>query len=810
MPNNLIISRDTLPMVPLRGLTVFPSMIIHFDIGREKSIAAAQEALETGKQLFLVSQKDPNKMDNFTVDDLEKVGTVCNIKQVLKLPGNNARVLAEGVNRAMIEGLSDNGKFLEVTLDIVEEEYGTVDKKVIARTREILRVFEEYVSLEPRVSPEAYVLLNEVKDPVEFSDLVCANILLKPEASQKLLSSFDVDERLEAAYQILVKEIEILKIQRKLSQNVRKEMHKNEKNYFLREQMKAIRTELGDTDTDDDIEEFRAKLEKLELPDETREKITKEINKLARASSNSADSEVSRNYLEVIFDLPWNTSGEDSLELETAHAILEEDHYGLKEVKERIIEYLAVKKLSSSMKGPIICFLGPPGVGKTSIAKSIAKSMNRKFQRISLGGVRDEAEIRGHRRTYIGAIPGRIINAIRLAKTNNPVILFDEIDKMDMNFKGDPASALLEVLDSEQNKNFTDHYMEVPFDLSNVMFLATANSLQGVPAPLIDRMEIIEVSGYTELEKLEIAKKYLIPKQLKEHSLSEKFLSINDDTLKLLISKWTRESGVRSLERQVGKICRKLARKKVEKPKMRYQKITKTNIEEYLGKKVFDYDMKNDEPQVGIVQGLAWTQVGGVTLSIEVNTMEGNGKLSLTGQLGDVMQESAMTALSFVRSLSNEYPIKKDFHKNTDIHMHIPEGATPKDGPSAGITMSVAILSALTNIPVKNDLAMTGEVTLRGRVLPIGGVKEKLLAAHRAGIRNIILPKKNEKDLEDLPQEVRDDLTITLADTMKEVLDIALVKDGNNIKKESINKKDIKGNKNRLRKDKLGEVFKNV
>lgn len=763
-----------LPMIPLRGMSVFPGMVVHFDIGREKSISALEDAVANEKQIFLISQRDINKIENFSKEDLYKVGTICNVKQVLKLPGNNARVLTEGITRARLESMEEIEGYIQAKITEMPDKDYKDDDMIKAHMRSVMSAFEEYVTLENRVSPEIFVVLADIEDPGRFADLIAGNLILKPADNQEILECIDVDKRLAKLHKIIVEENKILNIQKKLNQNIRKEMNKNEKEYYLKQQMRAIQDELGYQDSEGEVEDFREKLDALEIPDETREKIEKEIDKYARSSKNSADSEVSRNYLETFFDLPWNESTDDHIDLDFAEEVLNEDHFGLEKVKERIIEYLAVKKLSNSMKGPIICLVGPPGVGKTSIGKSIARAQNRNFQRISLGGVRDEAEIRGHRRTYVGAIPGRIINALTQAKSNNPVILFDEIDKMSMDFKGDPSAALLEVLDSEQNENFTDHYMEVPFDLSNVMFLATANSLQGVPRPLIDRMEIIEVSGYTEQEKLEITKGFLIPKQLKEHALSEKFLSISDETLLTLISKYTRESGVRGLERQIGKICRKAAKRKVDKPGLKYLKITDNTIGDYLGKEVFDYEMMNNEPQVGIVRGLAWTQVGGDTLSIEVNTMAGSGKLVLTGQLGDVMQESAKTALSYVRSISEKYPIDKNFYKNTDIHMHIPEGATPKDGPSAGITMATAITSALSGIPVRNDIAMTGEITLRGRALPIGGVKEKLLAAHRAGIMNILIPSKNEKDLEDIPEEIRKTMNIKTVENMEEVLEEAL------------------------------------
>lgn len=766
-----------LPLIPIRGITIFPNMVIHFDIGRKKSIKALDYAVENNTEIFFVCQKDIRKIDDFTLDDLYEVGTVCQVKQVLKLSGDNARILAEGVRRARLTKIIENDEFNEAKISVIKEKGIEVDEKILALMRNISKDFEEYVSLESRVSPEVMAVLSTVEDPVNFADIISSNMVLKPEKAQEILESLDIEKRLFKLHEVINEENKILNIQKKLNLSIRKEITKNEKEYYLRQQMKAIHKELGNDDLDDDIEEYRQKIEKMEVSEDIKEKINKEINRLSRSSRGSADAEVSRNYLETFFSLPWNLETEDYIDLKNAEKILNEDHYGLEKVKERIIEYLAVRKLSDSMNGPIICLVGPPGVGKTSIAKSIARSIGRKFQRISLGGVRDEAEIMGHRRTYVGAIPGRIINSLIQAKTSNPVILFDEIDKMTSDFRGDPASAMLEVLDPEQNKNFTDRYMEMAFDLSKVMFIMTANSLSNIPMPLIDRMEIINLSGYTSQEKLEIAKDFLLPKELKRHGFENKFVSIADDVLMEIIEKWTREAGVRNLERQLGKICRKAARRKVDNPKLSYIKVTEKNIENYLGKQVFDFDMMNEKPQVGIVRGLAWTSVGGVTLSIEVNTMQGSGKIDLTGQLGDVMKESAKTALSFVRSISNKYPIKKDFYKNTDIHMHIPEGATPKDGPSAGITMATAILSALTGIKVRNDVAMTGEITLRGRVLPIGGVKDKLLAAHRAGIDNIILPKDNEKDLVDIPKDIRNKLKITLAENMDDVLNVALMPD---------------------------------
>lgn len=796
LPRTKKTALQKMPIVPIRGMTIFPYMSVHFDIGREKSVLSIEDALDDNKLIFATTQHDMEKDDPENIADINTIGTVCVIKQVIRMPNNVLRVLLEGSYRGRLKKFYDDAPFFEAEIEILkdDEKEATLEQK--AMMRGIADLFEEYVSIGSRTAPEIISILNDIPLPGKFCDIVCAHMLLTTEQRQELLEKIDIDERLEKLHDILTSENKIVKLEQKIHQRVRREMTKSEKTYYLREQIKAINKELGEYSDSNltDAQEFRKKLESLEIPEKIREKISKEISKLEREHRGSADAEVSRNYIETFFDLPWNNSSKEKIDLKNCAKILDKDHFGLEKVKDRIIEYLAVRKLSSNLKSPILCFVGPPGVGKTSIAKSIANSINREFARISLGGVRDEAEIRGHRRTYIGAIPGRIVNALISVKTNNPVILFDEIDKMGADFKGNVESAMLEVLDPEQNKNFIDHYLEYEFDLSKIFFITTANTLDSIPRPLIDRMEIIQLSGYTEMEKLQIAKKYLIPKQLKEHNFTPKFIKISDEVLKKIISTFTRESGVRALEQKIARICRKVARKKVENPKLKSVTITMDELEAYLGKPVFKYELANKKPQVGIVRGLAWTQVGGDTLSIEINVMNGTGKIDLTGKLGDVMKESAKTALSYVRSISDEYPIEKDFYKTKDIHIHIPEGAIPKDGPSAGITMATAILSALTNIRVREDIAMTGEITLRGRVLPVGGIKEKLLAAHRAGIYNIILPKENESDLQDLPKEIRDEMTFTLAEDMEQVLDIALVKQdikkiGANPKKSSKAKK---------------------
>jgi ATP-dependent Lon protease len=765
-----------IPCLPLRGLAVFPYMVLHFDVGREKSIAALEEAMVNDQELFLVTQKDA-KDDQPDFEDIYQVGTVSKIKQLLKLPGDTIRVLVEGIRRGRIIEHVAIEPYLEVDIEEVDEEdteIVTLEQEALMRS--LLEVFEDYVKLGSRISPETLISVNSVEKPGQLADIIAANILVKIDDKQNILEAFDPEDRLEKLYDILVKEIQILEIERKISLRVKKQIDKVQREYYLREQHKAIQKELGDKDgLSGEIQEYREKIEKAKLPKEAHEKAMNELDRLSRMPQGSAETGVIRTYLDWIIGMPWNTETEDNLDLKNAAKILDKDHYGLDEVKERVLEYLAVHQLTQHMRGPILCFIGPPGVGKTSIARSIAEALNRKFVRMSLGGVRDEAEIRGHRRTYVGAIPGRVITLIKQAGSKNPVFLFDEIDKMSSDFRGDPASAMLEVLDAEQNFDFRDHYLELPFDLSKVMFLTTANTLDTIPRPLLDRMEVIRIAGYTEEEKLNIASRHLIPKQIKEHGLKEGSIQIPDRVIRNIINYYTREAGVRNLEREIANICRKAARRILETKQQRVR-ITKTNLEKYLGIPRYRYEKAGQHDQAGIVTGLAWTAVGGDTLSIEVIPMPGEGKLVLTGQLGDVMKESARAGFSYIRAKAREFGIDPNFHNTTDIHIHIPEGAIPKDGPSAGITMTTAIISALTGIPARSDVAMTGEITLRGRILPVGGLKEKVLAAHRAGIAKVIVPADNEKDLAEIPDNIKRKVKLILADHMGQVLEHALVK----------------------------------
>jgi len=767
-----------IPMIPLRGLTVFPSMVLHFDIGREKSISALEEAMITDQLIFLSAQVDPDT-ELPTFDDFFKVGTIAKIKQMLKLPGDAIRVLVEGVSRGVIEEIVFDMPYFRCRItEIVEDETDEIPIKVEALMRTVLGNFEDYLNLNPKSAPEVFMSVASVESPGRLADIITSHLDIKLDQKQSVLEAFDVEKRLEILNQILIKEIEILNIENDINIKVKSQINKVQREYYLREQMRAIQEELGqDAGIEDEIEEWLRQLKKLKLPSKLSEKIEKEIRRLSKIQSSSAEGGVIRTYVEWILALPWNKTSKDRLDLKNAQAILDEDHYGLEKVKERVIEYLAVVRLSNSLKGPILCLVGPPGVGKTSIGKSIARALNRNFVRMSLGGVRDEAEIRGHRRTYIGAIPGRIISAIKDAGTNNPVFLFDEVDKIGADFRGDPASALLEVLDPEQNKEFTDHYLEVPFDLSKVMFITTANTTETIPRPLLDRMEVINISGYTEEEKVRIAQKYLVPKKLKEHGLKPEHLSFSEQTIRAIINYYTRESGVRNLEREIANICRKAARKVVEENQTDL-KVTAANIEHYLGKKKFHYDVIEGANEIGVTTGLAWTIVGGDTLFIETTVMPGSGKLELTGQLGEVMQESAKAGISYIRSKASSLGISENFHKENDLHIHIPEGATPKDGPSAGVTMCTSVISALTGRPVRKDVAMTGEITLRGKVLPVGGIKEKVLAANRAGIKTVILPKENERDIEEIPANVKKRIHFIPVEHIDQVLEHALMNAG--------------------------------
>lgn len=763
----------SLPLLPLRGLSIFPYMLLHFDVGREKSVKALEEAMINDQMIFLVTQKDPT-IDTPTVEDFYKVGTISKIKQLLKLPGDTIRVLVEGIARAEITSITSEDPFFIVDVIEYPEDDRKADIELEALRRSVADAFEEYVKLNFRITPEILITVSNIEDIDRFADIVASNLTVKIEQKQEILAQFDVRIRLEKLYTVLLKELEILELERKINNRVRKQIDRTQKEYYLREQIKAMQKELGDKDSyEEEILEYQEKLSKLKLPEEVVSKVNKEVDRLSKLSSASPETGVIRTYLDWIFDLPWNTETEDNLDIKNARIILEEDHYGLKKVKERILEYLAIRKLSKNMKGPILCFVGPPGVGKTSIGKSIARAMGRKFVRMSLGGVRDEAEIRGHRRTYIGAIPGRIIYYMKQANTKNPVFLLDEIDKMSSDFRGDPASALLEVLDSEQNKDFRDHYLELPFDLSKVVFITTANSTDTIPPALLDRMEVINIYGYTEEEKLKIALKHLMPKQIEEHALNVDNISITEKAVRTVINNYTRESGVRNLERELANVIRKVATEIVEKDRKKIR-VNPNGVRRYLGIPRYKYDRANLKNEIGVATGLAWTPVGGDTLFIEVTTMTGSGKLELTGHLGDVMKESAKAGLSYIRSRSKKFKIDDSFNKKTDIHIHVPEGATPKDGPSAGITMATALVSALCNIPVRKDVAMTGEITLRGRVLPIGGLKEKVLAAKRAEIKTIIIPKENEKDIEEIPSNVSKSLEFILVESMDEVLEHAL------------------------------------
>lgn len=769
--------RLALPMIPLRGLTVFPNMVLHFDIGREKSINALEKAMVLNQYIFLSAQKDEST-DLPTPEDFYHIGTIGKIKQMLKLPGDSIRVLVEGVCRGRIDEVVFEVPYFKCAVTKLEdEESEEISPKTEALMRSVLSSFDEYLSVNQKLAPEILPTVASIEQPGRFADLIGSHLDIKIEDKQSLLETLDVDERMEKLNEFLIREIQILNIEQTITTKVKSQMNKNQREYYLREQMRAIQEELGiNEDVEDEVADWLGQLEKLKLDKKIHEKVEKEINRFGRMQPSSAEASVSRTYIETILALPWRKEKKGNINLDKAEKILNEDHHGLEKVKERVLEYLAVIQLSKSLKGPILCLVGPPGVGKTSIARSVARAINRDFVRMSLGGVRDEAEIRGHRRTYIGAIPGRIITSIKESGSKNPVFLFDEVDKIGADFKGDPASALLEVLDPEQNKEFTDHYLEVPFDLSKVMFITTANTTDTIPRPLLDRMEVINVTGYTEEDKVKIAQDYLIPKKVKEHGLKESNIRFSQRALHDLINYYTRESGVRNLEREIANICRKVARKIVGGKKQEFR-ITEKNLEGYLGKKKFRYDIISGEAEIGVTTGLAWTVVGGDTLFIETTVVPGTGKLVLTGQLGEVMQESAKAGISYIRSIAGDLGIDSDFYKEQDLHIHIPEGAVPKDGPSAGVTMCTAIISTLTKTPVRKDVAMTGEITLRGKVLPVGGIREKVLAAHRAGIKKILLPAENERDIEDIPKNVRRQLEFVLLHTVDEALEQALVKD---------------------------------
>ncbi|MGG2064207.1 MULTISPECIES: endopeptidase La [unclassified Bacillus (in: firmicutes)] len=771
--SNMNANERIVPLLPLRGVLVYPTMVLHLDVGRDKSIQALEQAAVDENIVFLAMQKDVN-IDDPKEDDIYKVGTLAKVKQMLKLPNGTMRILVEGLHRVeMTEFIEEDDVITANVRTLMEEEEGDLEEKALMRT--LIEYFEQYIKLSKKVSDETFVTVVDVDEPGRLADLIASHLPLKMKQKQQILEIAAVKERLHTLISFIQDEKELLNLEKKIGQQVKRSMERTQKEYFLREQMKAIQKELGDKEgKGGEVEELREKIEESGMPEETQQAALKELDRYEKLPASSAESGVIRNYIDWLLSLPWTEATEDRIDLMRAEKILNEEHYGLEKVKERVLEYLAVQKLTNSLKGPILCLVGPPGVGKTSLAKSIATSLNRNFVRVSLGGVRDESEIRGHRRTYVGAMPGRIIQGMKKAKTINPVFLLDEIDKMSNDFRGDPSAALLEVLDPEQNHNFSDHYIEEPYDLSKVMFIATANTLASIPGPLLDRMEIISIAGYTELEKVHIAREHLLPKQLKEHGLKKGNLQVRDEALLEIIRYYTREAGVRTLERQLAKVCRKAAKIVVTEERKRVV-VTEKNITELLGKRVYRYGQAETKDQVGMATGLAYTAAGGDTLAIEVSVSPGKGKLILTGKLGDVMKESAQAAFSYIRSRAEELHIDPDFHEKHDIHIHVPEGAVPKDGPSAGITMATALISALTGIPVSKEVGMTGEITLRGRVLPIGGLKEKTLSAHRAGLTKIILPAENEKDLEDIPESVKENLTFVLASHLDEVLEHALV-----------------------------------
>ncbi|SCC59813.1 Lon protease [Bacillus cereus] len=761
------------PLLPLRGVLVYPTMVLHLDVGRDKSIQALEQAAMDENIIFLAMQKEMN-IDDPKEDDIYSVGTVAKVKQMLKLPNGTLRVLVEGLHRAEVVEFIEEENVVQVSIKTVTEEVeDDLEEKALMRT--LLEHFEQYIKVSKKVSNETFATVADVEEPGRLADLIASHLPIKTKQKQEILEIVSVKERLHTLISIIQDEQELLSLEKKIGQKVKRSMERTQKEYFLREQMKAIQTELGDKEgKGGEVEELREKIEQSGMPEETMKAALKELDRYEKLPASSAESGVIRNYMDWLLALPWTEATEDMIDLAHSEEILNKDHYGLEKVKERVLEYLAVQKLTNSLKGPILCLVGPPGVGKTSLARSIATSLNRNFVRVSLGGVRDESEIRGHRRTYVGAMPGRIIQGMKKAKTVNPVFLLDEIDKMSNDFRGDPSAALLEVLDPEQNHNFSDHYIEEPYDLSKVMFVATANTLSSVPGPLLDRMEIISIAGYTELEKVHIAREHLLPKQLKEHGLRKGNLQVRDEALLEIIRYYTREAGVRTLERQIAKVCRKAAKIIVTAERKRIV-VTEKNIVDLLGKHIFRYGQAEKTDQVGMATGLAYTAAGGDTLAIEVSVAPGKGKLILTGKLGDVMKESAQAAFSYIRSRAEELQIDPNFHEKNDIHIHVPEGAVPKDGPSAGITMATALISALTGIPVSKEVGMTGEITLRGRVLPIGGLKEKTLSAHRAGLTKIILPAENEKDLDDIPESVKENLTFVLASHLDEVLEHALV-----------------------------------